>query len=401
MTSEEIKQLHETYVMPTYAPGLALVRGEGTRVWDAEGRDYLDFVAGIAVAGVGHCHPRLVEAIREQAGRLMHVSNLYFNDRQPELARALSLRSLGGKCFFCNSGAEANEALIKLARKWGAEQGRYEVVSFRNSFHGRTLATLTATGQDKVKLGFDPLPEGFVLADLNDLGSVEAALTGRTAAVLIEAVQGEGGVQAAAAEFLAGLRRLCDERGILLLCDEVQCGMGRTGEWFGYQTAGITPDAISVAKGMGGGFPIGGICAGPDLSDVLGVGSHATTFGGTPLACAAALAVMEIIEKENLLKNARVMGERLRQGMAPLVNKYDWVEGVRGQGLINGLVLSRPAFSLQRMAEEKGLLVLATANTVIRLVPPLTVTEREIDQAVRTLHEVCAEMEPIREEAGA
>ena len=398
MNTNDIRNLHETYLMPTYAPELALVRGEGACVWDAEGRGYLDFVAGIAVAGVGHCHPRLVEAIRAQAGVLMHVSNLYYNELQPRLAQAVSQRSLGGKCFFCNSGAEANEGLIKLARKWGAKAGRYEVVAMRESFHGRTLATLTATGQDKVKVGFDPLPEGFRHADLNDIDSVRAAVSPRTAAVVVEAVQGEGGVQPAEPAFLVALRGLCDEAGILLLCDEVQCGMGRTGEWFGYQAAGVEPDAISLAKAMGGGFPVGGMCAAPAVSDVLGTGSHATTFGGTPLACAAALAVIDIIEEENLLENARRMGERLRSGLSPLVEAYPWIDAVRGRGLIDGLVLNRPAAPLQKKAQEKGLLVLATAHTVIRLVPPLTVTEREVDEAVQKLSEACAALDAVPEE---
>jgi len=389
MNTNDTIALHQQYVMPTYAPGLILIRGRGTQVWDADGKEYLDFIGGIAVTSVGHCHPELVSAISDQAARLMHVSNLFYNELQPRLARELSDRSLGGKCFFCNSGAEANEGLIKLARKWGNDQGKYKVITHRDSFHGRTLATLTATGQDKVKQGFDPLPEGFVHAGFDDLESVHAAVDDQTVAVLIEAVQGEGGVRPASSAFLHGVRELCTDRGLLMLCDEVQCGMGRTGTWFGFQQADVRPDAFSTAKGMGGGFPIGGIVASPEVSDVLQVGSHATTFGGTPLACAAALAVIGIIDREGLLENARTMGQRIRGGLEPLVERYDWVDGVRGVGLLNGLVLNRPASGVQQVAQGKGLLVLATANTVIRLVPPLTVTEAEVDDAIGRLSEAC------------
>jgi len=302
--------MQKQYLMSTYAPGIALVEGAGTHVWDAEGNEYLDFVAGIAVTNIGHCHPKMVRAVQDQVETLVHVSNLYYNEKQPLLARALSVHSglPGAKCFFCNSGAEANEGLIKLARLWGSGQGKYEVVTMRQSFHGRTLATLTATGQDKVQKGFGPLPEGFVYATFNDLQSVEDAITSKTAAVLVEALQGEGGVIPADQEFLAGLRKLCDEKGILLLCDEVQCGMGRTGKWFGFQNYDIQPDAFSLAKGLGNGFPIGAIVAGAKLADLFQPGHHATTFGGTPLACAAALSVIEVIEEEELLVNTMMMG---------------------------------------------------------------------------------------------
>lgn len=400
MNSQKIIAMHNQYVMPTYTPELALVRGEGVRVWDAEGRKYLDFLAGIAVTVAGHCHPRLVEAIRQQAGRLMHVSNLYYNEVQPQLAQALSERSLDGKCFFCNSGAEANEALIKLARRWGNPQGKHEVITFRNSFHGRTLATLTATGQDKVKEGFHPLPSGFALATFNDIDSVDQAASPRTTAVLLEVVQGEGGVLPATPEFLQALQAWCAEKDVLLLCDEVQCGMGRTGDWWGWKTSGITPDAFSIAKGMGGGFPIGGVSAAPRVSDVLMAGSHATTFGGTPLACAASLAIIGIIEEENLLANATVMGTRLRESLAGLGKAYSWIKEVRGVGLINGLVLEDgvKAAGLAHLLMEKGLLTLATANTVIRLVPPLTITDTDVDEAVSIISEACAAWEPDIEE---
>jgi acetylornithine/N-succinyldiaminopimelate aminotransferase len=389
MTKDQIVEMHQRYVMPTYAPSLVLVRGEGSTVWDADGREYLDFLAGIAVVNVGHCHPGVTAAIREQAGKLVHVSNLYYNETQPRLAQALSERSTGGKCFFCNSGAEANEGLIKLARLHGRPRGRYEVVTMRNSFHGRTLATLTATGQDKVKKGFDPLPAGFALADLNDLDSVRAACTERTAAVLVEAVQGEGGIVPTDHAFLRDLRAFCDERGMLLLFDEVQCGLGRTGAWFGFQQSGVKPDAFSMAKGLGNGFPIGAVVASPEIADTFQPGHHATTFGGNPLGCAAALAVIEAIESEGLLDNAQRIGAMMIEGMCDLAARYEFIESVRGVGLMLGLVCDRPAKPLEQALCREGLITLATAERVIRMLPPLNVTEAEAARALEILDRGC------------
>jgi predicted acetylornithine/succinylornithine family transaminase len=396
MKTAEIAALQKEYLMSTYAPGIALVEGAGTHVWDAEGNEYLDFVSGIAVTNLGHCHPRMVRAVQDQVATLVHVSNLYYNELQPQLARALAGLSglAGAKCFFCNSGAEANEGLIKLARLWGSDKGRYEIVTMRQSFHGRTLATLTATGQEKVQKGFGPLPEGFVYANFNDLRSVEDAITSRTAAVLVEALQGEGGVIPAGQEFLSDLRRLCDERGILLLCDEVQCGMGRTGKWFGFQNYDVQPDAFSLAKGLGNGFPVGAIVAGSTLADLFQPGHHATTFGGTPLACAAALAVIDVIETEELLANTLMMGACFVEGLCEIVVKHKkWVEQIRGLGLLLGLVLEVPALPLQKKLQEKGLLTLATAGNVLRLLPPLNVSQEEIDRALQMIAEACAELD--------
>jgi predicted acetylornithine/succinylornithine family transaminase len=392
-STEDIVGMHRRYVLPTYAPGLTLVRGEGARVWDADGREYLDFLAGIAVVGAGHCHPRVVEAVCRQAGRLMHVSNLFYNEMQPRLARALSERALGGACFFCNSGAEANEALIKLARLWGRDRGRYEVVSMRNSFHGRTLATLTATGQEKVQKGFEPLPEGFVLADFNDLDACRAAIGPRTAAVLVEPVQGEGGVVPAEAGFLEGLRALCDEQGVLLMMDEVQCGMGRTGKWFGYRHYAARPDAISLAKALGNGFPIGAIVTAPALSDVFAPGRHASTFGGTPLACAAALATIEAIEEEGMVENAAAMGARFMERLGEVADRCEGVRAVRGLGLMVGLVLDGPAAPLQQALQERGLLALATAGNVMRFLPPLNITAEQADRAAALVGEACSQLD--------
>ncbi|HEY5653486.1 MAG TPA: aspartate aminotransferase family protein [Pontiella sp.] len=395
MDTGEIAKLQHKHVMPTYAPNIALVEGSGSNVWDADGNEYLDFVSGIAVTNIGHCHPKMVHAVQDQVGTLVHVSNLYYNEKQPILAQKLADRAgiPGAKCFFCNSGAEANEGLIKLARLWGSEHGRYEVITMRQSFHGRTLATLTATGQDKVKTGFGPLPEGFAYANFNDLESVEDSITPKTAAVLIEALQGEGGVIPAEPEFIAGLRKLCDERGILLLCDEVQAGMGRTGKWFGFQNYDLQPDAFSLAKGLGNGFPIGAIVAGEKLADVFQPGHHATTFGGTPLACAASLSVIDVIEEEELLANTMMMGAYFVEGLCGIALKHKkWISGVRGLGLLLGLVLDVPAAPLQKKLQEKGMLALATAGNVLRLLPPLNVSQEEIDQALILIGEVCAEL---------
>lgn len=393
MNSQEISEMHKQYVMPTYAPGLALIKGNGTTVWDAEGNEYLDFLAGIAVLNVGHCHPAVVKAIQDQSAKLMHVSNLYYNELQPQLAKAISDRSLGGKCFFCNSGAEANEGLIKLARLHGAPHSRHEVITMKNSFHGRTLATLTATGQEKVQKGFAPLPEGFAYAEFNNIDSCRNAVTEKTAAILVEAVQGEGGIVPADPDFIKGLRELCDKHGILLLFDEVQAGVGRTGKWFGFQQYDVQPDAFSLAKGLGNGFPIGAVVTAPTVADIFQPGHHATTFGGTPLACAAALAVIETIEKENLLENAQKRGEHLLDRLKQTAEKYDWIECARGCGLMVGLVLKDSAAPLQKNLQKKGLLSLATAVRVLRMLPPLTVTAEEVDRAAAWIDEACAELD--------
>jgi predicted acetylornithine/succinylornithine family transaminase len=392
MNTTEIADMQKKYLIPTYAPQLSLVRGTGTKVWDAEGKEYLDFLAGIAVLNVGHCHPNVVNAIQKQAATLIHVSNLYYNEKQPQLAKALSEKAGGGKCFFCNSGAEANEGLIKLARLYGSQRGRFEVITMKNSFHGRTLATLTATGQEKVQKGFHPLPEGFSYAEFNNLDSVKEAITEKTAAILVEAVQGEGGILPADPQFISGLRALCDEQELLLLFDEVQAGIGRTGKWFGFQNYDVQPDAFSLAKALGNGVPIGAIVASPKVADIFQPGYHATTFGGTPLACAAALAVLETIEQENLLDNATAMGALLLEKLQAIADRYDWIECARGTGLMVGLVLRDSALPLQKKLQEKGLLTLATAVRVLRMLPPLTITAEDVEKAAALINEACAEL---------
>ncbi len=391
--TEELKSLYGQFVMKNYAPwNIALARGEGARVWDTEGREYLDFGAGIAVSTLGHHHPRLVKAIADQAARVLHVSNLYGNELQPVVAKLLVERSYQqGRVFFCNSGAEANEGLIKLARLWGKSHGnRYKIVSMKVSFHGRTLATLTATGQAKVQTGFEPLPEGFVYAEFNNLESVGTAVDDQTAAVLVEAVQGEGGIRPATAAFLQGLRQMCDARGLLLLCDEVQCGMGRTGHWFGFQAAGIRPDAFSLAKGLGGGVPIGAVVAGPSLCDVFQPGHHGSTFGGNPLVCAAAKAVIETMEDEGLVGHAARMGELFMSLLREAANDCPWIQDVRGRGLMIGLQFDRPCAPLEEILRGLGLIALTTSYTVLRFVPPLNITEAEVRQAAALVRQACA-----------
>jgi predicted acetylornithine/succinylornithine family transaminase len=389
--SQKLIELHNRYVMPNYTPTLALAKGAGTRVWDMDGKEYLDFLAGISVLNVGHCHPVVTKAIQDQSERLVHVSNLYYNENQPRLAEKLSNLSLGGKCFFCNSGAEANEGLIKLARLWGHDSGKYRVISMRNSFHGRTLATAAATGQTKVQKGFEPMPDGFDLADFNDLDSVSAAIQDNTAAVLLEAVQGEGGIIPATSAFIQGVRSLCDDKGILMLCDEVQCGMARTGHWFGFQAFDVEPDAFSLAKALGNGYPIGAVVTGTRLADVFQPGKHASTFGGTPLACAAALATIAVIEQEHLLAKAVENGGLFRELLEALGEKHEVVKEVRGMGLMLGLVLNQPAKELVDKMMDLGLIALATAETVVRFLPPLNVTTDEIKKAVSIVEKALEE----------
>ena len=390
--TKDIADEFKTYVMPTYAPEIALVKGKGTKVWDADGKVYLDFVAGISVLNVGYSHPVVVEAIQKQVQELVHVSNLYYTDNQAKLAKKLSELSLGGKSFFANSGAEANEGMIKLARLWGHDAGKYEVICMKNSFHGRTLATAAATGQDKIKKGFDPLPEGFVHADYNDIESVKALVNEKTVAVLLEAVQGEGGIIPADDQFMKDVRELCDEKDLLMLCDEVQCGLGRTGHWFGYQAYGVEPDAFSLAKALGSGYPIGAVVAGEKLSDVFQPGNHASTFGGTPLACAAALATLDVMENENLVARSAEKGSLFEEGLKTLIEKYESPIEVRGRGLMLGLVLDKEAKPLVQALQDIGLLTIATAGNIVRFLPPLNVTDDEIEEALDIIDDCLAEM---------
>jgi predicted acetylornithine/succinylornithine family transaminase len=393
MTNDKntLMDLQETYVMGTYAPDLMLVKGEGAWVWDIDGKKYLDFASGISVCNLGHCHPRVTAAIQEQAGKLVHVSNLYYNENQPQLAALIAKSSFGGRVFFANSGAEANEGMIKFARKWGYESGRHEIVCMNDSFHGRTLATLAATGRAKYRKGFAPDMQGFVFADFNDLESVKAAIGPKTVAILCEPVQGEGGVLPADPAFLKGLRALCDERNLLLLFDEVQCGMGRTGHMFAHQAYGIEPDVMSMAKALGNGFPLGAFEVQAKYEGVLVPGTHASTFGGTPLACAAGIAVFEAFAEEKILDNVKTVGEYLRTSLAAFCDKYDAVKSVRGAGLMIGIVIEADLAPVLAKAKAAGLLALTAGENVLRLLPPLTITTEQADEAVRILDSALAE----------
>ncbi|MFA4945482.1 MAG: aspartate aminotransferase family protein [Lentisphaeria bacterium] len=384
----EIMADHQQYVLGTYAPGPLLERGAMSWVWDHTGKRYLDCAAGISVCNLGHCHPRVTEAIQRQAAKLVHVSNLYLNENQPRLAARIAKHSFGGRVFFCNSGAEANEGMIKFARKWGHEQGRHEIVCMAESFHGRTLATLAATGRAKYRQDFAPDLAGFVHVPLNDLAAVQAALTPRTAAVLVEPIQGEGGIRVASREFLAGLRQLCDERGLLLLLDEIQCGMGRTGLCFAYQHYGIVPDAMSLAKALGNGIPIGAFTVQQKYQDLLPPGTHGSTFGGNPLACAAGLAVFDALEQDGVLENTRRMGTRFLEQLTALGAKHPCIREIRGMGLMLGLDVGQPVTGLLAAARDRGLLILAAGETVLRLLPPLTIQPDEVDLACRILDEI-------------
>jgi len=392
MNSKEIVEKYNQFVMHTYAPTVALSEGKGCKVRNPEGGSYLDFTSGISVHNVGHCHPKVVKAIQDQATKLGHSSNLFFNENQALLAERLSRLTLDGKCFFCNSGAEANEAMIKLARLWGHEKGKYEVITMVQSFHGRTLGMIAATGQVKVQNGFEPIPVGFAYAEFNNLESVKAAITDRTVAVLVEAVQGEGGIHPATEEFMVGLRQLCDEKDLLLLCDEVQCGMGRTGKWWGWQHYPIKPDAFSIAKSLADGVPMGALVASPKLSDVFKPGNHASTFGGNPLACAAALAVLDVIEQENLVKQAETMGNLFREGLKLFVEKYQQVLEIRGEGLLIGMVMQGRAKEVVDVCRDMGLLCCVAGEHVVRFLPPLNVKEDELEEALEMIGDALDEL---------
>lgn len=390
-TTANTEQLYIDNVLGNYGlPPITFARGRGVRLYDDEDREYLDFCSGIAVTALGHCHPNLVSAIQEQAAELFHVSNLYRNEKQAVLASKLNDKAGGqGKVFFCNSGAEANEGLIKLARlhgqaKSGQEGKQYKVVCAENAFHGRTFGGMSATPKEKVQGGFRPLLDGFSFAQLNDIASFEAAIDENTAAVFIETIQGEGGICPASIEFLQALRKLCDEKEILLLIDEVQCGIGRTGTFFAFEKAGVKPDAIGMAKGLGGGVPIGAIWMKDAYAKLFKPGSHGTTFGGTPLIAAAALAVLDTIDSENLLANVATNGAYFLTRLEGLKAEYpDYLLDVRGQGYMVGIKVAEEPGDLVTLLRSKGLIVPPAGNQVVRFLPPLTATREDIDEALQ------------------
>ena len=388
---------YDTYVLRNYGrPAITLARGKGCHVWDDAGHRYLDFASGIAVNAVGHCHPRWVKAVADQAATLVHVSNLYRNPLQGELARRLVAHAGPGRVFFCNSGAEANEGLLKLARlhgirKSGEEAKCYKVICAKSAFHGRTFGGMSATPQEKIQKGFRPLVPGFAFGDMNDLASFESLIDEQTAAIFIETIQGEGGVHAATPEFLLGLRTLCTRHNLLLMLDEVQCGVGRTGRFFAFDHAGVRPDAIGMAKGLGGGFPIGAIWIGEGAADLFQPGMHGTTFGGTPLACAAALATLDIIADEKLCEHILRASGPWHAALNGLAEAFPaQLTGVRGVGFMVGLQLTGDPASYVTALREAGLLVPSAGGNVIRLLPPLVATEAELAESVEILRKVFA-----------
>ena len=381
------------HLMSTYAPlPVRFERGEGIWPWASEGRQHMDALSGIAVCGLGHAHPAVARAIAEQAGRLVHTSNLYGIGLQEDLAGRLCALSGMDRVFFCNSGAEANEAAIKIARLYGHGKDITcpAIIVMESSFHGRTMATLTATGNRKVQAGFEPLLRGFIRVPYNDLDAIRAVADNKsdTVAVLVEPVQGEGGINIPDADYLAGIRELCDERGWLMMLDEIQSGMGRTGRWFAYQHAELLPDVVTVAKALGNGVPIGVCLARGTAAEALQPGSHGTTFGGNPLASRAALAVLDVLENENLIDNATVLGQRLLDGFRQSLNGIAGIRKIRGKGLMLGIELDRPCRELVDLALERGLLINVTAERVVRLLPPLVITAHQADMLIEQVTEL-------------
>jgi len=388
MTSADIIARNTAFEIQLYGrQPLALDRGQGCVVWDADGKRYLDFFAGVAVNNLGHCHPAVVEALRQQAGRLLHVSNHYHTAIEGELAELLTTASFAERAFLCNSGAEANEAALKLARRWGSMHGggRFEILATHGSFHGRTFATVTATGQEKYHQGLLPLLPGIRLVPYDDIDAMAAAVGPETIAILVEPIQGEGGVVVPRAGYLRGLRELCDGAELLLILDEIQTAFGRTGRLFAHEHAGIVPDVMTLAKALGGGVPIGAMCTTDRIAAAFTPGSHGTTFGGNPLACAAAVAAVRALAEPALLEHARTMGTHLQRGLERLAQRHPSIQQVRGLGLMWGLVLDKSGADVVRRCLDAGLLINCTAERVLRLTPPLIVTRVELDDALGIL----------------
>jgi len=384
--------LSEQYIANTYARyPILLVRGKGTRVWDLEGEEYLDFVSGLAVCNLGHCHPKVVKAIQDQAEKLIHVSNFYYIEPQIQLASLLCKHSFADKVFFCNSGAEANEGAMKLARKYAKEKiskDRHEIITMERSFHGRTLATLTATGQEKFHKGYEPLMPGFKYVPFSDIRAVKNAIDSKTCAVMLEPIQGEGGVNCPLEGYLKALREICDEKGLLLIFDEVQVGMGRTGKLFAYEHDGVEPDMLTLAKSLAGGVPIGALLIKKGIADSFKPGDHASTFGGNPLATAAGVAALTTILEEGMLENCQKMGDYFLSQLEEIKGKFPFVKEVRGKGLILGMELKIDGSSIVNEMLKKKILINCTMGNVLRFLPPLIVTKEEIDRVVKTLEEV-------------
>ncbi len=392
---EGIQQECSRHIFGTYARfPVAFVRGAGCRLWDDAGKEYLDFLAGIAVCSLGHCHPEVTSAISEAAGKLVHVSNLFYTYPQVELAAELTRLSFADKVFFSNSGAEANEAAIKLARKYSRDTfgpGRFHIISMKDSFHGRTMATLSATGQTKVHQGFDPLMEGFAFVDFNSIPAVEAAITDKTCAVMVEPVQGEGGLNFPAAGYLKDLKKLCKQKKLLLIFDEIQSGMGRTGSLFAYENEDVSPDIMTLAKALANGLPMGAMLAADEVAQVFTPGSHASTFGGGPLVASAALATLKIISEPAFLSKVRETGAYFISRLEEIKERYSFVKGVRGRGLMVGLELAVPGAKFVSKCLERGAIINCTHDTVLRFVPPLIAGRSEVDEMIGILESVFKE----------
>ena len=391
MNTQDVISMFNDSVIANYGRlPKVITKGQNNTLQDLDGNTILDMFPGWAVSGIGHCHPKVVEAIRKQAGELLHIDNTFYTIEQGQLAKMLSERAFGGQCFFCNSGAESIEAALKLARIHTPKQ-KYKFITAEKSFHGRTFAAVTASGQPKYHEGFLPLPSGFVYVPFNDIDALHEAFDDEVCAVMVEPIQGEGGINEADAEYLQTIRDLCDEHGALMILDEVQTGMGRTGRWFGYQHYDVTPDIITLAKALGGGVAIGAMMARPEIAKSLVPGTHASTFGGNSLACAAAIAVIEAIEEDNLLDNVNAVGEYTRNKLEQLKEKFPIIDHIRGKGLMLGLQLNMPGADIVGRCLEKGLRINCTQETVLRMMPSMTVTKDEIDAAFAILDEVLGE----------
>ncbi len=392
MNEKKIMALADQHIMNTYrrAP-IALVKGEGAKLWDASGREYLDFVAGIAVCNLGHSHPKVVKAIKKQAKELMHVSNLYYTKPQGEVAALLTKHSFADKAFFCNSGAEANEAAIKLARKYAHENlgaDKFELITMKDSFHGRTMATITATGQEKFQFGFTPLLDGFTYAPFNDPAALEAAISPRTCGIMLEPIQGEGGVIIPDDGYLANVREICNRHKILMIVDEVQTGIGRTGKLFAYEYSGVKPDIMTLAKALGNGFPVGAMLATDEAARAFSPGNHASTFGGNLLAMAAVKATLETLIKDGVLDHCQRMGNYFLAKLQDLKARHALISEVRGRGLMLACSLTIDGADIVQSCQEKGLLINCTGGKTLRFVPPLIVEENDIDAAISILNDV-------------
>ncbi len=397
MNSQQWIEKSDKYIMRTYGRyPIVPVRGEGCRLWDADGKEYLDFLGGVAVNNLGHCHPKVVAALQKQAAELIHCSNYYQIPQQIELAELLCKHSFADKAFFCNSGAEANEAAIKLARKYSRDTygpERYEIITAADSFHGRTMATVSATGQEKVQRFFDPLLHGFKHVPFDDVDALEGAVTATTCAVMLEPIQGEGGVNVPSPGYFQEVRKICDKHDLILIFDEVQVGMGRTGKLFAYEHFDIVPDIMTLAKALAGGAPIGTMLATDRYAAAFVPGTHGSTFGGNPLVCAAAIATVRTILEDGILNRCEEIGEYLEGELETLQHKYHFVKEVRGIGLMIGMALDISAGDIVRKGHERGVLLNVTHDTVLRFVPPLTVTKQEIDQMIKILDSIFAEIE--------